>query len=402
MSGEHATLAGRYRLAEVIGRGGMSTVYRATDLVLGRPVAVKVLSAALAETDPAWVARFQREARATASLSHRGVATVYDTGAENGTRFIVMECVQGRSLAAILAAEGVPLEPLRAVEIARQVADALSAAHAAGIVHRDIKPANVIVTRHGSAKVLDFGIARTPDGATLTQTTSLVGTAAYMSPEQALGERADERSDIYSLGCLLYAMLAGAPPFSGDSPAAILNQHVNAEPTPLGVLNPRVPPALEALVMEMLAKSRAARPRSAGEVLARLQHALEAPQPTVPLEPTAVLDRPVTVGAARRRQQRVWAATGAVIALVLVALAVAGGMPRVRPTSVRRTSTTAPVRSVPTPRAVAPRAAPAPPAPAPRKAPSTPAHKGHGAPPPGKVKKEKHRQAGGGGQDRGD
>jgi eukaryotic-like serine/threonine-protein kinase len=277
-------LAGRYRLADVIGRGGMSAVYRATDAVLGRTVAVKVLSAALAEEDPVWVTRFEREARAAASLTHTGVATVYDIGVEDGMRFIVMEYVRGRSLATILTDEA-PLEPARAVEIGAQVADVLTAAHAAGIVHRDIKPGNVMVAPDAKVKVLDFGIARAAGSTALTQTVSVLGTAAYMAPEQAAGQSADARSDIYSLGCVLYAMLAGSPPFAGEVAAAVLHQHVNAAPRPLHEIAPAVPRPLEALVHQMLAKSPDARPQSAREVRDRLRSSLD------PTAPTAVVGR---------------------------------------------------------------------------------------------------------------
>ncbi len=262
-------LAGRYELAEVIGRGGMGTVYRAVDLVLKRSVAVKMLPGPLADQDPTSVARFEREARAAAALSHPAVVAVYDTGADETTRFIVMELVAGRSLEAVLNDEG-PLDPDRAAAIAARVADALAAAHAAGIVHRDIKPANVMVAEDGSVRVLDFGIARVMDGTTLTQNASVLGTAAYMSPEQALGKPADEHSDIYSLGCVLYALLAGHPPFSGDGAAAILNQHANIAPPPLRAANGRVSPELNALLMEMLAKSPDDRPQSAAQVRDRL------------------------------------------------------------------------------------------------------------------------------------
>jgi serine/threonine-protein kinase len=289
------TLAGRYELAEVIGRGGMGTVYRATDLILRRSVAVKILPAALAEGDPTHVARFEREARAAAALTHSGVVGVYDAGDDEATRFIVMECVAGRSLAAIMRDEA-PLEPQRAARIAERVADALAAAHAAGIVHRDIKPSNVMITDDGSVKVLDFGIARAMDGTALTHSASVLGTASYIAPEQALGERADERSDVYSLGCVLYAMLAGRPPFAGDAAAAVLHQQVNVDPRPPSEANPRVSPALDAVVMGMLAKSPEARPQSAAltrDALARM--VIDAPAatavaptvPSAPVDPTA-------------------------------------------------------------------------------------------------------------------
>jgi serine/threonine-protein kinase len=267
--GGQRILAGRYRLDEVLGRGGMSTVYRATDLALDRPVAVKVALDPLAEENPIYVARFKREARAAAAINNPGVVTVYDAGADGPTRFIVMELVEGKSLADLLR-EHEPLEPDRAARIAEQVADTLVAAHAAGIVHRDIKPGNIMVEPGDRVKVLDFGIARTADGVTLTQTASVLGTAPYMAPEQAMGNPADARSDIYSLGCVLYEMLTGQPPFMADLPAAVLHQHVRVAPKPPSQRNPAVPPTLDALVMEMLAKRPEDRPQTAAEVRDRL------------------------------------------------------------------------------------------------------------------------------------
>ena len=272
------TLAGRYRLEEVIGRGGMSTVYRGTDLALDRVVAVKVALDPLVEQSPIYLARFTREAKAAAAIGHPEVVTVYDAGADGPTRFIVMELVPGRSLAEILRERGhKPLEPDQAARIAAQVADALSAAHAAGIIHRDIKPGNIMLTPGGSVKVLDFGIARALDSHTLTQTATVLGTSAYMSPEQALGQPADARSDIYSLGCVLYEMLTGEPPFTAEVSAAVLHQHVRVEPKPARERNPAIPPALGDLVMQMLAKSPNDRPQTAAEVRDRLGPALADP-----------------------------------------------------------------------------------------------------------------------------
>ncbi|MBV9606102.1 MAG: serine/threonine protein kinase, partial [Solirubrobacterales bacterium] len=313
-SGEHRrTLAGRYQLGEVLGRGGMSTVYRATDLSLDRVVAVKVAMDPLLERDPVYAARFKREARAAAALNHPCVVTIYDAGADGATRYIVMECVEGQDLAHLLRDEG-PLEPARAARIAEQVADALAAAHAAGIVHRDIKPGNIMVVGAGApglrpagggapgmgsagggtsgmgpgesrerVKVLDFGIARTEDAVSLTQTASVLGTAPYMAPEQTMGNPADARSDIYSLGCVLYEMLTGKPPFMADVPAAVMHQHVRVAPRPPRELNPAIPPALDALVLQMLAKDPADRPQTAGEVRDRLANFEVETAPTKPL-----------------------------------------------------------------------------------------------------------------------
>lgn len=334
----HQRLADRYELGEVIGRGGMGTVYRAVDSVLGRPVAVKVLRGSVVDHDPSSVARFEREARAAATLSHPGVVAVYDTGADDASRFIVMELIVGRSLEAILRQDG-PLDPDRAVAIAARVADALAAAHGAGIVHRDIKPANVMVASDGTVKVLDFGIARAIDGTTLTQNAMVLGTAAYMSPEQACGRPADERSDIYSLGCVLYAMLAGHPPFTGDRAAAVLHQHANIAPRALRDGGNHVPRSLEAIVLQMLEKSPDQRPQSAAQVRDLLSTPTAGPTvtaATAPLRQHAATRRlPSSVrlfGRAARR--RWWVLAGALAGLIVVVLAIAlssgGGSPHPR------------------------------------------------------------------------
>jgi len=261
------TLAGRYRVEEVIGRGGMSTVYRALDEVLGRPVAVKVLLPALADSDPTHIQRFRREARAVAALAHPGVVKIYDTGVDGDRHFLVMEYLDGRSLADVLR-DGRGLPPPEAVRIAARVAQALAAAHGAGILHRDVKPANVMLGPDEQVTVLDFGIARPLQEATLTQPASAMGTAAYMAPERVHGEPGDERSDIYALGCLIYAMLTGHPPFAASEPVAVLHQQVHAQPAPPGA---RISLALELLLMSMLAKDPAARPQTAAAVAGRLE-----------------------------------------------------------------------------------------------------------------------------------
>jgi hypothetical protein len=258
------TLAGRYELLELMGRGGMGSVHRGRDLVLERVVAVKVLPGALA-ADPSAVARFQREARAAAALNHPGVVAVYDTGVDGDTRFIVMECVAGESLATVLAREG-PLDATRAVAIAARMAAALAAAHARGIVHRDVKPSNVMLGHADAVKVLDFGIARALGDAAITRTATVLGTAAYVAPEQGRGEPADERSDCYGLGCVLYEMLAGRPPFTGDAIAAVIHQHVTAEPVGLRARGARVPAALDALALSLLEKDPRRRLGPAGHV----------------------------------------------------------------------------------------------------------------------------------------
>jgi serine/threonine-protein kinase len=386
----------------------MSTVYRATDLVLGRTVAVKVLLAALAGEDPTYVARFEREARAAAALADPAVVTVFDTGADDGAWFIVMEYIAGRSLAEILR-DRTRLDPQPAVATTRRVADALSAAHGAGILHRDIKPANVMIADTGAVKVLDFGIARPLDSTTLTQATSLVGTAAYMAPERALGEPGDARSDIYSLGCLLYAMLTGRPPFSAELPAAVLHQQINAEPRAPSGLREGIPPALDALVLAMLAKSPQGRPQTAAEVSSRLaaingspdaRAARSAgpdapPAPTAPLQPTAatrVLARPA--GGNHRRRAAIMAVATAALALVVIALASSGSSPKPAASSTpRSTAATAPATGTSTPTA-ATQATTATTAAAPTAPPPPKGHKGkppgHGAKPAEKPKKHGH------------
>jgi len=284
------TLAGRYDLVEVIGRGGMGVVYRGRDRTLDRTVAVKVLPALFAE-NPTLVERFEREARAAASLNHPNIVSVFDSGRDGTERFIVMECVPGVSLAELLRERG-RLEVREAVALAAQIAGALAAAHAAGIVHRDVKPANVMVLPSGGAKVLDFGIARAAADAALTNTSMVLGSAPYIAPEVMLGQAADERSDIYSLGCVLYEMLTGRPPFVGDLPAVVMNQHTNAAPQPIHELAEGIPPALAALVMRMLAKNPVDRPRSAADLTSALKASL-----TAPTAPTQVAPAPLPTAA---------------------------------------------------------------------------------------------------------
>ena len=262
-------LADRYEIDTVLGQGGMARVFKGDDRVLNRTVAVKVLSPQFAG-DEQFVARFRREAQAAAALNHPNIVSVYDTGSQGEVHYIVMEYVEGRTLRDIIRAEG-PLLPERAMEIAEAVANALADAHEAGLVHRDIKPGNIMVTREGEVKVMDFGIARTTTGDTLTQTASILGTASYLSPEQAQGESVDARSDIYSVGCVLYEMLTAAAPFTGDSPVAIAYKHVRENPVPPSRSNPDVSSALEAVVMKCMAKNPANRYQSAEELRADLQ-----------------------------------------------------------------------------------------------------------------------------------
>jgi beta-lactam-binding protein with PASTA domain/tRNA A-37 threonylcarbamoyl transferase component Bud32 len=272
-------LGGRYELDGVVGRGGMAEVYRARDIRLDRIVAVKTLREDLAR-DQTFQARFRREAQSAASLNNPSIVAVYDTGEDNtgGSHipYIVMEYVDGRTVRDLLR-EDRRLLPERALEITDGVLRALEYSHRSGIVHRDIKPGNVMLTRSGQVKVMDFGIARAVSDAqaTMTQTAQVIGTAQYLSPEQARGERVDARSDLYSTGCLLYELLTGRPPFLGDSPVAIAYQHVRENPIPPSRVDPEVPQWADAIVLRAMAKDPRDRYQSAAEMRADIQRALQ-------------------------------------------------------------------------------------------------------------------------------
>jgi eukaryotic-like serine/threonine-protein kinase len=292
--GKTRVLAGRYEIDSVLGEGGMAKVFRGTDKVLGRTVAVKVLAPQFAK-DQQFVARFRREAQAAAGLNHPNVVSIYDTGSEDGIHWIVMEYVEGRTLKEIVREEG-PLLPERATEIAHAICLALAVAHEKGLVHRDIKPANIMITPSGETKVMDFGIARATAGAdTLTQTATVLGTAAYLSPEQAQGKPVDARSDIYAVGCVLFEMLTAHPPFEGDSPVAIAYKHVRESPTPPSRFNRDVPKELDAVVLKCLAKNPDNRYQTTRELAEDLQRLARgqpvAATPVLPGDPTEVVTR---------------------------------------------------------------------------------------------------------------
>ena len=354
MTQEPMTLGGRYQLKEVIGRGGMAEVWSATDTRLDRQVAIKRLRVDLAN-DPIFQARFQREAQSAAGLNHPNIVSVYDTGrqldekADVEVPYIVMELVQGHTLRDVLR-DGRRIVPEKALEFAMGVLDALSFSHKQGIVHRDIKPANVMLTPTGQVKVMDFGIARAvaDTSATMTQTAAVIGTAQYLSPEQARGETVDSRSDIYSAGCLLYELLTGRPPFIGDSPVSVAYQHVREMPVPPSQLDAEITPAMDAITMQALAKDPADRYQTAkamrddiarllaGEQVTAVVPAV-APVKTVPQpEPTAVMPTkslstsepvaevvPVGSSVAAEAPRRMSAAT--IILLVLLALMLGTG-----------------------------------------------------------------------------
>lgn len=382
-------VGGRYRLAKPLGRGGSATVWRGVDLRTERPVAVKVLDPQLA-AEPKALVRLRREAQAVASLDHPNIVAGHDFGVDGDAAYLAMELVDGHSLGTLLATHGqLPVD--QAVHIAEQACAALDAAHAARIIHRDIKPGNLIIGSDGTVKICDFGIARLQardDSTGLTAHSAAVGTCEFMAPEQAMGEPVDARTDLYSLGCVLYAMLAGRPPFLGDNPLVVLHQHLTDPPEPVCSARHDVPPVLDELVHRLLAKDPAGRPATAASVraeLAAIREAAHAPARTPASTDTVVL--PSLAGAGRHRNRATaalwwdgWPIVGGcgalVLALALAAAALLGGVDGDRPAAAlpRPPATSAAPSSQPTattPTAAA--SAPAtPPVPAPRPSPPRP------------------------------
>ncbi|WP_051399472.1 Stk1 family PASTA domain-containing Ser/Thr kinase [Haloechinothrix halophila] len=298
-------LSNRYELGDTLGYGGMSEVHHGHDVRLGREVAVKILRADLAR-DSVFQERFRREAQNSAALNHPAIVAVYDTG-ETDSEFgplpyIVMEYVEGRTLRDIVKTQG-PLDPKRAMEVMADVCAALDFSHRHGIVHRDVKPANVMISKTGAVKVMDFGIARAiHDGqAAMTQTAAVIGTAQYLSPEQARGESVDARSDVYAAGCVLYELLTGEPPFTGDSPVAVAYQHVREDATAPSLINPNISPELDAVVLKALTKGPANRYQSAAEMRTDLVRVLSQQRPAAPMVMTAD-DRTQVMGAGGSHQ----------------------------------------------------------------------------------------------------
>ena len=297
------TFGDRYEIGALIGAGGMSDVFTARDLRLNRDVAVKVLRSDL-NREQTFVTRFRKEAFAAAGLSHPGIVTVYDSG-EDPAPYIVMELVQGKTLRELING---PCDVKLAIQITEGILQALAYSHANGIVHRDIKPGNIMITDQGDVKVMDFGIARALDdvSATMTATFNVVGTAQYLSPEQASGETADARSDLYSVGCVLYEMLTGRPPFTGDTPVSIAFQHVSADLVPPSKINPSIPEQFDHFLSVVMSKDPANRYQDANAMLADL-HRIKTGQ-TITTE----------IVRAKKKKSRLWPAIASFLALILV------------------------------------------------------------------------------------
>jgi len=330
MAASQRTGKNRYQTLELLGRGGMSEVFRGFDHHLGRPVAIKRLRADLV-TNPIFRARFRREALAASSLNHPAIVAVYDTGEERDRAgasipFIVMELVQGRSLRDALHEEG-KVSQVQALELTAAVLEALTCSHNAGIIHRDIKPGNVMLTTSGQVKVADFGIARAVSEAsgTATMPGTVMGTAQYLSPEQGRGDPADARSDIYSVGCMLYELLVGQAPFSGDSAVSIVFQHIHDIATPPSAAQPEISASVDAITLKALAKDPADRYQTATEMRRDIQRVLSGEPAEATLVQMTTIDAPSVQpreGGEGRRQR----GSGLIAVLTGLLLVVMGGV----------------------------------------------------------------------------
>lgn len=317
----------RYRATEKIGSGGMADVYKAVDETLGRTVAIKVLHAHYA-SDPGFVARFRQEAQAAANLSHPNIVNIYDWGRDDDTYYIVMEYVRGTDLKTLVSQKG-PLDPFKAAEYCAQVCAALSVAHGYDIIHRDIKPHNIVLTPDGTIKVMDFGIARAGN-TTMTQTGSVLGTAHYVSPEQAQGRTLTAASDLYSLGVVLYELTTGELPFNGDSPVAVALKQVNEEPVPPRQIDPDIPPSLEVVILRAMQKQPQERFASAEEMRRELTRVASGRMVEAPAviaggsRPDETSVMPVVTGTARprtvRRKKNPWPWVALIAGLLIVAV----------------------------------------------------------------------------------
>jgi serine/threonine-protein kinase len=400
-AGAQPVVAGRYALEHRLGVGGMAEVYLARDLRTGRQVALKLLRSAPSQAaDPRVVARFEREGRAAAAIVHPNVVAVHGSGADDGTHYISMEYVPGPNLKELLRERG-PLPEDEALRIAEEVAAALEAAHAHGVVHLDVKPHNVLLAPDGRAKVTDFGIARALQaGAAEATLTTPFGSAPYLSPEQAQGRPVDARSDLYSLGALLYELLTGRPPFQGDSPLAVALRHLNETPLPPRELRPELSTGAEAIVLRALAKDPGARFASAADMRARIASArggatdpgleatrrlaappLEATRPLPPVVPPPAAAPPRPPSAPRRRWLPIALALALLCAALLALARLLAYAPTIAPSAGTAATATAPpnptATAAPSPTAQPPsptavRATPTAPPPTPTAVPPTP------------------------------